>query len=150
MLLTLTLLMLRLLLSKAQELKNLWKSSKPYHLGIHWKALNEYVQMSTICQGFGLFSAFFTLFCIDQISLQQHKGLYSTDSSVISGIRISWSLENSTLAISPGGDFYAINNENGNMGVFPMRVIYDPSIRQRHIVSINYGPQRQGWYRHQD
>ena len=34
--------MLRLLLFKAQELKNVRKSSKPYHLGIHWKALIEY------------------------------------------------------------------------------------------------------------
>ena len=31
----LTLSMLRLLLSKAQKLKSLWKSSKPHHLGIY-------------------------------------------------------------------------------------------------------------------
>ena len=54
-----TLSMLRLLLSKAQELKNLWKSSKPYHLGIHWKALIEYSQMSTHLPGFRLFFSFF-------------------------------------------------------------------------------------------
>ena len=72
----LSLSMLRLLLSKAQKLKNLWKSSKPYHFGIHWKALIEYSQMSTHLPGFQLFFSFFTIFCIDQISHQQHKGYY--------------------------------------------------------------------------
>ena len=28
------------------------KPSKPIHFGIHWIALAEYSQMSTICQGF--------------------------------------------------------------------------------------------------
>ena len=70
----LSLSMLRLLLSEAQELKNLWKSSKPCHLGIHWKALIAYSQMSTHLPGFRSFFSFFTLFCFDQISHQQHKG----------------------------------------------------------------------------
>ena len=43
----LTLPMLRLLLSKAQECKDFWKSSKLSHVGIHWIALAEYSQMST-------------------------------------------------------------------------------------------------------
>ena len=52
---TLTLSMLRLLSSNAQERKKNWKSSEPCHVGIHLIALAEYSQMSTICQGFGDF-----------------------------------------------------------------------------------------------
>ena len=48
----LTLPMLRLLLSKAQECKILEKPLKPCRLGIHWKALVEYSQMSTHLPGF--------------------------------------------------------------------------------------------------
>ena len=59
---------------RTQKLKNLWKSSKPCHLGIHLKALIEYSQMSTHLPGFQSFSRFFDLFCIGQISHQQHKG----------------------------------------------------------------------------
>ena len=54
----LTLSMLRLLLSKAQEFKNLGKSYKPYHLGIHRKALIEFSQMSTHLPGFRSFFSF--------------------------------------------------------------------------------------------
>ena len=43
----LTLPMLRLLSSNAQECKKLWKSSWPRHLGIHMKVLVEIYQMST-------------------------------------------------------------------------------------------------------
>ena len=38
---TLAILMLRLLSSKAQGCKDFRKSSKPCHVGIHWKALEE-------------------------------------------------------------------------------------------------------------
>ena len=48
----LTLPMLRLLSSKAQECKILEKPLKPCHLGIHLKALAEYSQMSTHLAGF--------------------------------------------------------------------------------------------------
>ena len=48
----LTLPMLRLLSSKAQECKILEKPLKPCHLGIHLKALAEYSQMSTHLPGF--------------------------------------------------------------------------------------------------
>ena len=44
---SLTLPMLRLLSSKAQERKDFFKSSKPCHVGIHWKALAEYSSMGT-------------------------------------------------------------------------------------------------------
>ena len=54
----LTLPMLRLLLSKAQRWKNLWKQSKPCHVGIHWIALDEYSQMSTHMPGFRSFFRF--------------------------------------------------------------------------------------------
>ena len=57
----LTLLMLRLLSSNAQECKKLWKSSNPSHLGIHRKALVEYIQMSTHMPGF---QNYFKDFCI--------------------------------------------------------------------------------------
>ena len=41
--------------------QNFWKPSKPCHVGIHWKALAEYSQMSTHLLGFRLF---FIFFCI--------------------------------------------------------------------------------------
>ena len=49
---SLTLLMLRSLSCNAQKCKTLGKLSKPYHVGIHWKALTEYSQMSTHMPGF--------------------------------------------------------------------------------------------------
>ena len=70
----LTLPMLRLHSSKAQEHKNLWKPSKPCHVGIHWKALAEYSQITTHLPGFWWFFRFFASFCIGRISQQQHKG----------------------------------------------------------------------------
>ena len=48
--------MLRLLASEAQGRKIFWKSSKPYHVGIHLKALAEYSLMSTHMPGFQPFS----------------------------------------------------------------------------------------------
>ena len=48
--------------------------SKPFHVGIHLKALAEYYHMSTHLPGFQSFSGFFTSFCIGHISYQQHKG----------------------------------------------------------------------------
>ena len=54
----LTLPMLRLLLSKAQGCKDLWKTSKPCHVGIHWKALTEFSQMSTHMSWFQSFFIF--------------------------------------------------------------------------------------------
>ena len=48
----LTLPMLRLHSPNAQERKNLSKTSKPCHVGTHWKALTEYFQMSTHLPGF--------------------------------------------------------------------------------------------------
>ena len=44
---SLTLPMLRLLSSTAQGRKELLKRFKPCNVGIHWKALAEYFQMST-------------------------------------------------------------------------------------------------------
>ena len=44
--------MLELFLSKAQGCKDFWKSPKPCHVGIHWKTLAEYSQMSTHMAGF--------------------------------------------------------------------------------------------------
>ena len=70
---SLTLLMLRLLLSKAKGRKDYCKQSKPCHVGIHWKALAEYSQMSTHVAGFLWFFMFFASLCIGKISQQQHK-----------------------------------------------------------------------------
>ena len=44
--------MLRLLSAKAQGCKDFWKSSQPCHVGIHWRALAEYFQMSNHMLGF--------------------------------------------------------------------------------------------------
>ena len=66
----LTLLMLRLLSSKAQGRKYFQKPSKPCHVGIHWKALAEDFHMSTHLPGFRSFFRFFASFCIGQISHQ--------------------------------------------------------------------------------
>ena len=58
-----TISMLRLLSSKAQGRKDFWKpSKKPCHVGIHWKVLNEYYQMSTHVQGFRSFLSFLLSF----------------------------------------------------------------------------------------
>ena len=54
----LTLQMLRLHSSKAQGRKTLWKPSKPCHVGMHWKALAEFSQMSTHVPGFQSISRF--------------------------------------------------------------------------------------------
>ena len=47
-----------LLKSKAQGRKWHWKSSKPCHVGIHWKTLAKYSQMSTHVPGFQSFFRF--------------------------------------------------------------------------------------------
>ena len=44
--------MLRLLLTRVQGCKELSKPSKPCHVGIHWKALDEFSQRSTHLTGF--------------------------------------------------------------------------------------------------
>ena len=58
----------------AQERKNLWKPTKPCHVGIHWIALTEYSQMSIHSPRFRGFFRISALFCIGKISQQQHKG----------------------------------------------------------------------------
>ena len=45
---------------------------------IHWIALSEYSQMGTNVPGFQSFFRFFSSFCFDEISLQQHKGFKAT------------------------------------------------------------------------
>ena len=61
--------MLTLLLFKAQGPKDLCKLSKPYHIRIHWIALAENSQMSTLVPGF---QTLFRFFCVGQIRHQQH------------------------------------------------------------------------------
>ena len=68
----LTLPMLRLLSSKTKIFEN--HLIIPCHVGIHWKALVEYSQMSTHLPGFTSFSRFLASFWIAQIIHQQHKG----------------------------------------------------------------------------
>ena len=60
--------MLRLLLSEAQGCKNLWKPSKPYHVGIHWIALIECSQMSTHLLGFQSFFRFLHYFVLAKLA----------------------------------------------------------------------------------
>ena len=43
-------------------------SSNPCHVGIHWKALTEYSQMSTLVPGFQSFSVFLHHFTLDSSS----------------------------------------------------------------------------------
>ena len=60
----LTLPMLRLLSSKAQDFKDFWRTSKTYHVGIHKIALAENSPMSTYVPGFQSLFRFFASFCI--------------------------------------------------------------------------------------
>ena len=65
---TLTLSMLRLLRPKHKDAKNLWKPSKPYHVGIHWIALVECFQMSTHLLGFQSFFRFLHHFVLAKLA----------------------------------------------------------------------------------
>ena len=60
--------MLRLHSSKAQGCKYFWKSSKPCHVGIHWKVLTEFSQMSTHLPGFQTFSVFLHHFVLGKLA----------------------------------------------------------------------------------
>ena len=53
--------MLRLLLSMGEKCKKFWKPSKPCLVGIHWKAIAEYYQMSTHVPWFQVFCIIFVL-----------------------------------------------------------------------------------------
>ena len=64
----LTLPMLRLLSSKAQRPKDLWKQANPCHVGIHWKALADFSQMSTHVSGFRSFFRFFASFVFAKVA----------------------------------------------------------------------------------
>ena len=59
---------------QSARMQRLLKKSKPCHVGIHWMVLAEYSQMYTHVPGFQSFFRAFALFCIEQISHQQHKG----------------------------------------------------------------------------
>ena len=63
-----TLPMLRLLSSKAQARNDFWKPSKPCHVGIHWKILTEYSQMSAHMPGFQWVFRFFTHFVLAKLA----------------------------------------------------------------------------------
>ena len=91
----LTLTMLRLLSSKAQECKDFWKTSKPCHVGIHWIALTEYSQMSTHVPGFQSFHSFFVSLWIGQtiatssLSVKYLKSELSDHISIIQQIQLN-------------------------------------------------------------
>ena len=53
--------MLRLLSSIAKGRKDIWKPSKPCHVGVHWIALVEFSQMSTHVPGSQTFFRYFAL-----------------------------------------------------------------------------------------
>ena len=65
----LTLPLLRLLLSCAQECKFFWKLSKPCHVGIHWKALLSTLRWVPICQGFGHLQGFLHHFVVAKLAI---------------------------------------------------------------------------------
>ena len=50
------------------KLQKCLELSEPCHVGIHWKALAEYYQMSTNVPGFQSFSSVFGIISFDQIS----------------------------------------------------------------------------------
>ena len=66
--LALTLPMLRLLPSKAQERKDFLKPSKPCHVGIHWIAFADYSQMGTQVPGFLSFFSFLVHFVLAKLA----------------------------------------------------------------------------------
>ena len=69
---------LRLLLSKEQGCKDFYKPSKSCHVGIQWKDLAEYSQMSTHVPGFLSLYRFLQHFVLILIRHQQHnKGLFA-------------------------------------------------------------------------
>ena len=71
--------MLKLLSSKAQELKKFWNRLNPVMFVFIGKLeLSTNIYMNTQLPGFQSFQLFFTLFCIDQISHQQLLGLNTT------------------------------------------------------------------------
>ena len=65
--------MLKLLSTKAQGCKHLRNTSKPWYVGIHWKALAEYPQISTICQGFSHFISFSHHFVLAELATTSIK-----------------------------------------------------------------------------
>ena len=58
---------------KHKDAKTFFKPSKPCHVGIRWISLTEYSNTGTHMPGFQTFFSFFSLFCIVQISQQQHN-----------------------------------------------------------------------------
>ena len=57
--------------------QDVWKPSKPCHVGIHWRALCLWLstlRWVPLCQGFSHFSGFLHHFVFVKISHQQHKG----------------------------------------------------------------------------
>ena len=88
--LPLTLQMLGLLTSKAQECKDFWKSIKTCHVGIHWIAHAENSQMSTHVPGFQSFSMFLHPFVLAKL--------------VTSSIRVKESVNGSWCVLLPHRD----------------------------------------------
>ena len=87
----------RILSSKAQKLKDFLNLSKPCHVGIHWKALAEYSQMSTMCQGFSSFSGFFNHFVLAKLSTQQHEGLHFPIKGLYVCNTVNWEKEHFSI-----------------------------------------------------
>ena len=69
--------------------KDFWKSSKPCHVGTHWKAPAENFHMSTHMPGFKRFFRILALFCIDQIC-QQHKGYLMKQTVLTVSVCVGW------------------------------------------------------------
>ena len=102
--------MLRLLLSKVQGHKDFQKPSKPCHVGINWKALTEYTQISTHMSGLHSFLRFFFHhFVLAKLATIQYSNwlsliLYTTILQIslyTSGIQVKTHPGHSVLAIKP-------------------------------------------------
>ena len=75
--------MRRLLSSTAQGSEDFWKTFKPCHVGIHWKALTEFFQMSTHVPGFqSFFSGFLHHFVIAKLASRSMYRLTAANSEV--------------------------------------------------------------------
>ena len=62
-------------LIQSRRTQRFLKPYKPCHVDIHWLALDDYSQMSTLVPGFQSFSVMFiAIFCVGKINHQQYKG----------------------------------------------------------------------------
>ena len=84
---------LRLLSSKVQGHRYFWKPSKPFHVGVQWKALAEFSRMSTHIPGFQSFSKGLDHFVLAKL--------------VTSSMRVKWRMKERHRYILPWTVYYS-------------------------------------------